>query len=69
VARVHRTREAKLLKDMGVSELISPEYEASLEFIRRTLSVSGWKKPEIRRTVAEVEEDKKVVEFNSGEDI
>ncbi|MFC1970735.1 cation:proton antiporter [Chloroflexota bacterium] len=68
VARVHRTREAKLLKDMGVIELISPEYEASLEFIKRTLSVSGWKKTEIRRTIAEVEQDNKVAEFSSEED-
>ncbi|MFC2021520.1 cation:proton antiporter, partial [Chloroflexota bacterium] len=68
VARVHRTREAELLKNMGVSELISPEYEASLEFIRRTLSVSGWKKNEIQRTVTEVEQDEKVAEFSSEGD-
>ncbi|MEK7353733.1 MAG: cation:proton antiporter, partial [Chloroflexota bacterium] len=29
VARVHRTREADLLKGMGVTELVNPEYEAS----------------------------------------
>ena len=69
VARVHRTREAELLKNMGVAELISPEYEASLEFIRRTLSVSGWKKTEIQRTVTEVEQDDKVTEFSSEGDI
>jgi len=69
VARVHRTREAKLLKNMGVIELISPEYEASLEFIRRILSVSGWKKTEIQRTVTEVEKDDRVAEFGSEEDM
>jgi Trk K+ transport system NAD-binding subunit len=36
VARVHRTREARLLEDMG-AELVSPEYEASREFLRRIL--------------------------------
>jgi len=54
---------------MGVIELISPEYEASLEFIRRTLSVSGWKKNEIQRTVTEVEQDEKVAEFSSEGDV
>lgn len=69
VARVHRTREVELLKNMGVIELISPEYEASLEFIRRILSVSGWKKTEIQRTVTEVEKDDRVAEFGSEEDM
>jgi len=30
LARVHRTKEADLLKSLGVAELVSPEYEASL---------------------------------------
>ncbi|HEY41733.1 MAG TPA: sodium:proton exchanger [Dehalococcoidia bacterium] len=68
IARVHRTREAELLKNMGVIELISPEYEASLEFIRRILSVSGWKKTKIQRTVTEVEQDDRVAEFSSEGD-
>jgi CPA2 family monovalent cation:H+ antiporter-2 len=68
VARVHRTREAELLKNMGVTELISPEYEASLEFLQRTLAVSGWGKTEIQRTIAEVEQDREVAEFSSDED-
>jgi len=69
VARVHRTKEAELLKSMGVAELISPEYEASLEFLQRTLAVSGWKKAEIQRTLAEVEQDREVAEFSSEEGI
>jgi len=67
VARVHRNREADLLKSMGVDELISPEYEASLEFIERILSVSGWNKREIQRAVIEAEKDEKVEEFSSND--
>jgi len=64
VARVHRTREADLLKSMGVTELISPEYEASLEFLKRTLAVSGWKKADIKHTLPVVQRDRDFVEFS-----
>ena len=59
VARVHRTKETGLLKSMGVVELISPEYEASLEFLRRILSVSGWEEVDIKRTLAALQQDRK----------
>ncbi|MDH5695226.1 MAG: cation:proton antiporter [Dehalococcoidia bacterium] len=69
VARVHRTREAELLRSLGVTELVSPEYEASLEFLRRTLSVSGWKGADIKRTLSIVQQDEEVAEFSSEEEI
>jgi CPA2 family monovalent cation:H+ antiporter-2 len=69
VARVHRAREAELLKSLGVTELISPEYEASLEFLRRILSVSGWKKADIKRTLSIVQEDQEIAEFSSDEEV
>ena len=68
VARVHRTREAELLKSLGVTELISPEYEASLEFLRRVLSVSGWRKADIQRTLPIVQQDQEFVEFSPNEE-
>jgi len=68
VARIHRTREAGLLKTMGKVELISPEYEASLEFLKRILVVSGWKKADIRQTLPVVEQDQEFVEFSSDEE-
>ena len=40
VARVDRARDAMLLKTMGVIQLVNPEYEASLEFLRRILTKS-----------------------------
>jgi CPA2 family monovalent cation:H+ antiporter-2 len=63
VARVHRAKEAELLKNMGVTELVSPEYEASLEFVRRALSVSGWKKAEVNRILPIVEQDREITEL------
>jgi len=68
VARVHRTREAELLKNLGVEELISPEYEASLEFLRRVLSLSGWRKTDIKRTLPIVQQDQEFVEFSPDEE-
>jgi len=68
VARVHRAREAELLKSLGVVELISPEYEASLEFLRRVFSVSGWKEADIKRTLAALRQDREVAEFSPDEE-
>jgi len=68
VARVHRTREAELLKSLGVTELISPEYEASLEFLRRVLLVSGWRKADIKRTLPIVQQDQEFVEFSPDDE-
>ena len=69
VARVHRVKEAEMLMGMGVTELISPEYEASLEFLKRTLAVSGWKKTEIKQTIPVVEQDEEFVEFSPDEEV
>lgn len=68
VARVHRAREADILNRMGRFDLINPEYEASLEFLRKTLAVIGWNKSAIQSTVSEVEEDETITEF-SEEDV
>lgn len=69
VARVHRVQEAELLKALGVVELISPEYEASLEFVRRILIASGWKKTEIKRTMPIVQQDEEFTEFSPEKEI
>jgi len=69
VARVHRAREADLLKNMGVEELINPEYEASLEFLKRILAASGWKKTDIKRTLPIVQQDQEFVEFSPDDEI
>ena len=69
IARVHRAREAEILKKMGVTELISPEYQASLEFIRRTLTASGLKKAAIKQALPIIEQDSEVVEFSTDEEV
>ncbi len=49
VARVHRDSDAELLKGIGVSELVRPEFEASLEITRHTLHRLGLTTLEIQR--------------------
>jgi monovalent cation:H+ antiporter-2, CPA2 family len=59
IARVHRGQEAKNLQDLGVVELINPEYEASLEFVKRTLASAGWQQSEINANTPLVNETEK----------
>ncbi|UCD09054.1 MAG: cation:proton antiporter [Dehalococcoidales bacterium] len=64
LARVHRAREANELKELGVIELVSPEYEASFRFIKRLLNVMGLKTEERRRILALIRKDEEITEFN-----
>ena len=64
VARVHRAREADLLKAMGVAELVNPEYEASLQFLRRVLAASGWGEADFKQILPMVEKNREFVEFS-----
>lgn len=64
LARVHRAREADKLKGLGVTELVSPEYEASFRFIKRLLNVMGLDKDTRRRILALVRKDEEIAEFN-----
>ncbi|MFC2022549.1 cation:proton antiporter [Chloroflexota bacterium] len=64
VARVHRTREADLLKTLGEVELINPEYEASLEFLRRILTTTDLKEADVDRTLKKLEQSEEITEFN-----
>jgi CPA2 family monovalent cation:H+ antiporter-2 len=68
VTRVHRDREAKILRELGVEEMVNPEYEASLEFIRKILSLSGWQKTAIKQTISVVRQDQEIAEFSPDED-
>ncbi|MBM3141990.1 MAG: sodium:proton exchanger [Chloroflexi bacterium] len=68
VARVHRRRESELLESLGVSELVSPEYEASFEFVRRTLASVGWSRARIRQAMSKLRYDEEIVEFSSGDE-
>jgi CPA2 family monovalent cation:H+ antiporter-2 len=51
IARVHRKSEAKILEQLGVSDLVNPEYEASFEFLHRALAYMGWNTRDIQKTL------------------
>jgi CPA2 family monovalent cation:H+ antiporter-2 len=69
VARAHRAKEVESLKRLGVREIVSPEYEASLEFLQRTLSVSGLRKADIKRTLATFRQARETAEFGAEEEL
>lgn len=48
VARVHRDADAELLKGIGASEIVRPEFEAGLEITRHTLYRFGVTGPEVQ---------------------
>lgn len=60
VARVHRDADAQLLKGIGASEIVRPEFEASLEITRHTLHRFGLTTLEIRRILVGLREGKGV---------
>jgi len=51
IARVHRRREIELLENLGISGLVSPEYEASFEFVRHALAGIGWSKARVQQAI------------------
>jgi len=60
VARVHRDVDAELLKGIGVSEIVRPEFEAGLEITRHTLHRFGLSGPEIQLILTGLRERKVV---------
>ena len=68
VARVHREKEANDLRELGDVELVSPEHEASLEFIRRTLKSAGWKQARIEKAVPEITAEDRLIDFAEEEE-
>jgi len=68
VARTHRKRESESLSRLGVTELVSPEYEASLEFLAKIVAASGLKKADVNRALAVIRRDEDIVEFSSDSD-
>ncbi|MEE8194454.1 MAG: cation:proton antiporter [Dehalococcoidales bacterium] len=58
VARVHRDADAELMKGIGVSELVRPEFEASLEITRHTLHRFGLTTLEIQHILNSLREER-----------
>ena len=69
LARVHRVKEADALRELGVTDLVSPEYEASVRFIKRLLNIVGLEKQDRRRILALVRKDEEIAEFNPDESV
>ncbi|HEX7364661.1 MAG TPA: cation:proton antiporter [Dehalococcoidia bacterium] len=69
VARIHRKRESDILDGLGVTDLVNPEFEASFEFLHRTLVHIGWKKSQIQKTLAKFRQDEEIDEFSSADDL
>ena len=64
LARVHRAKEAELLKSLGVAELVCPEYEASFRFVKRLMHVFGLKKGERKQVLAQMRQDEEIAGFS-----
>ena len=69
LARVHRLKEAEALKELGITELVSPEYEASFRFIKRLFNIVGLDKEARKRNLALVRKDKEIAEFNPDQEV
>jgi len=69
LARVHRLKEAEALNELGVTELVSPEYEASFRFIKRLLNIVELEKSERKRILALVRKDEEIAEFNPDQSV
>jgi CPA2 family monovalent cation:H+ antiporter-2 len=67
VARVHRDRDVELLKGMGVTELVSPYFEGSLEIIRHTLHRFGMSSTDIQYILNKLREGQTVEKKQEGE--
>lgn len=68
VARVHREKEAVELRKLGVKELVSPEFEASLEFIRRVLSCADWSETDANCLMLNIKTSDTLPRFIRGDD-
>jgi len=60
VARVHRDRDVELLKGMGVTELVSPYFEGSLEMVRHALHRFGMSSTDIQYILNKLREGQTV---------
>lgn len=54
IARVHCPEDAKYIRELGADEIICPEYEAGLEFLKRTLTIHGLCADDIEKTIVSV---------------
>ncbi len=68
VARSHRGREAEQLRKLGVTELVSPEYEASFRFLKSIFVAFGLGKTEREQILDKLRKERKIPAFGDGEE-
>jgi CPA2 family monovalent cation:H+ antiporter-2 len=68
IVRAHRGRDAKQLKQLGVTELVSPEYEASFRFLKKIFSFSGMEKSEREQILDKLRDDQNMPAFEHSEE-
>jgi CPA2 family monovalent cation:H+ antiporter-2 len=66
VARVHRQEDVRRIQRLGAVEVVSPEYEASVELVKRILSAEGWQQNDIAGVIDKLRADPGVCEFGSA---
>jgi len=69
VARVHRQEDVSRIQRLGPVELVSPEYEASVEVVKRILSAEGWQQNDITGVIDRLRANPAICEFGSPSDI
>ena len=68
IVRAHRGREAEQLKQLGVKDLVSPEYEASFRFLKKIFSFSGMGKSEREQILDSLRDDQSMSYFEHSEE-
>jgi len=69
LGRVHRKKESEELRRLGITELVSPEYEASFRFIKRLLNIMNLDSKERRRILKVIRKDEQIAEFNPDQSV
>jgi CPA2 family monovalent cation:H+ antiporter-2 len=65
VARVHRQEDVSRIQRLGAVELVSPEYEASVEVVKRILSAEGWQQNDITGVIDKLRANPAICEFGA----
>jgi len=65
---VDRQEDVGRIERLGVVELVSPEYEASVELVRRVLSAEGWLESDITGLLDSLRAKSAVCELGSQDD-
>ena len=68
IARVHRQEDVSRIDRLGPGEIVSPEYEASVELVKRIMSAEGWEQNDITNLVERLRAIPNVCELGSQDD-